>query len=90
VNFQTLNRDKLRKMVDMGYWTMIAAAKSRDTYHYVIANYTFSPAEIGGYWKGLMGKKFKGKHSVIIDIDKAEFERQVKELVRGYDVIYEV
>lgn len=88
VNFQMLSRNKLRKMIDMGYWTMISAARSRDKYTYVIGDYSFNPKDIGDYWKGLVGKKFNGKHSVSIDIDKAEFERQVGELLKAHDIIY--
>lgn len=89
VNFEGLSQNKLREMLDMGFMTMLEAAKGRDSYTYIIGNHAFDWAdENSSYFKELLGDKFEGKNSVSIDIDLDEFRSQVEKLVAPKDVTF--
>ena len=90
VNFQGLSQQELKKMVDMGYHTMLQAALKQDEYRYVIGRYNFSPLELdSGYWRALLPDGIKGKKSTKVEIDKTEFENQVSKLFKKYHTDFE-
>lgn len=82
VNFFGLTPRNMKKMIDMGYATMIDAARKFDKYTRKAGHHTFPGEKIllSNYWKGLDLPSLKGKHSVNISIDKEEFLREVSHL----------
>lgn len=82
------NKDKIFEAVNMGYMTMIEAAKNRESYEYVIADHSFDKKGIDiEYWNDLVSDdKFWAKDSPNADIDLKEFNSQIRKLVKESDI----
>lgn len=91
VNFQGLSQTMLRKMVDMGYKTMLDAAIKQHDYDYIIGHYSFKPGLIAKseYFNGLLPSGLKGKKSTKIEVNKFEFEKQVDNIFKKWGIDFE-
>jgi len=98
VNFFGLPNKKMKEMIDMGYYTMLEAAKTFRDYIYVIGEHDYNRDDFNKeeYWKELLPKSMKKsqiKQSFKRDelkIDRKEFEAEVAKLFPKSDIIYKV
>jgi len=92
VNFHGMSNVTLLKMVNMGYMTMLEAMKNQKSYEYVIGKHIFSKNAVDNeYFRGLLkghDDKFYNKVTLSVDIDKAEFDREVLKLVPKHNYEY--
>lgn len=86
VNFYNLITTELHDMIDLGYMTMLEAAKKVPNYNYTIANHNFSKKDFiaNKYFNSLLDtKNVYGKSSFSLNsipVDKKEFEKQINSL----------
>ena len=85
VNFFDLPDKKMQEMVSSGYQTMFVAKNKQDEYEWIIADHKFSKEDFEKkeYWKTLIPKnKLFGFVSLNVEIDKSQFEKEMKSLVK--------
>jgi len=85
VNFYQLNDKEMKKMIDMGYHTMLEAAKKVRKYEYISGEHKFNKIDLDSseYFNSLINKEnFHKKYTIdpAIKIDKNKFEKEVNKL----------
>ena len=84
VNYFELPDAKLQEMVSNGYNTMFVAKNKHDGYEWIIADHKFTKEEFDkkDYWKNLVPEdKLHAFATLSAEIDKSEFEKEMKTLV---------
>mgnify|MGYP006425064353 CR=1 FL=1 len=87
VNFFDLDHAKFNKILSKGYHTMFMASTKRDEYTWVIAEHKHSKEDISNddFFVNLIPKNklFKGPHELDIEIDKEEFDKNMKKYTKN-------